>query len=50
MRKKIVAGNWKMNLTLAEGEQLVNDILAAGITLPEDQAVVIAPPFPYLQR
>ncbi|WP_341835469.1 triose-phosphate isomerase [Chitinophaga pollutisoli] len=50
MRKKIVAGNWKMNLTLAEGEQLVNDILAAGITLSGDQAVVIAPPFPYLQQ
>lgn len=50
MRKKIVAGNWKMNLTLAEGEQLVNDILAAGLTLAEDQAVVIAPPFPYLAK
>ncbi|WP_298707245.1 triose-phosphate isomerase [Chitinophaga sp.] len=50
MRKKIVAGNWKMNLTLAEGEQLVKDILAAGITLSGDQAVVIAPPFPYLQQ
>lgn len=48
MRKKIVAANWKMNLTLAQGEQLVNDIIAAGIKLSEDQEVVIAPPFPYL--
>lgn len=48
MRKKIVAANWKMNLTLAQGEQLVNDLIAAGIKLSEDQEVVIAPPFPYL--
>jgi len=27
MRKKIAAGNWKMNLTLAEGKQLISDIL-----------------------
>lgn len=50
MRKKIVAGNWKMNLTLAQGEQLVNDILAAGIKLAEGQEVVVAPPFPYLTK
>lgn len=48
MRKKIVAGNWKMNLTLAQGEQLVNDILAAGVKLSEGQEVVIGAPFPYL--
>ncbi len=50
MRKKIVAANWKMNLTLAQGEQLVNDIVNAGIKLAEDQVVVIAPPFPYLLK
>ena len=27
MRKKIAAGNWKMNLTLSEGKQLISDIL-----------------------
>ncbi|OQX74621.1 MAG: triose-phosphate isomerase [Bacteroidetes bacterium 4484_276] len=27
MRKKIAAGNWKMNKTLAEGKQLIADIL-----------------------
>jgi triosephosphate isomerase len=50
MRKKIVAGNWKMNLTLAQGEQLINDILEAGLKLEEGQQVVIAPPFPYLMK
>lgn len=50
MRKKIVAGNWKMNLTLAQGEQLINDILQAGLKLAEGHEVVVAPPFPYLQK
>lgn len=50
MRKKIVAGNWKMNLTLAQGEQLINDILQAGLRLQEGQEVVIATPFPYLLK
>lgn len=44
-RKKIVAGNWKMNKNLFEGKQLVEDILHSGIELPEDVEVVIAPPF-----
>lgn len=48
MRKKIVAGNWKMNLTLAQAEQLINDILKAGLRLQEGQEVVVATPFPYL--
>ena len=50
MRKKIVAGNWKMNLTLAQGEQLINDILQAGLKLGEGQEVVVATPFPYLTK
>ncbi len=50
MRKKIAAANWKMNLTLAQGEQLINDILQSGIKLKEGQEVVIATPFPYLLK
>jgi triosephosphate isomerase len=50
MRKKIAAANWKMNLTLTQGEQLINDILQAGIKLQEGQEVVIATPFPYLLK
>lgn len=37
-----------MNLTLAQGTRLVNDILASGLQLTEGHEVVIAPPFPYL--
>jgi triosephosphate isomerase len=50
MRKKIAAANWKMNLTLAQGEQLINDILNSGLKLKEGQEVVIATPFPYLLK
>jgi triosephosphate isomerase (TIM) len=48
MRKQIAAANWKMNLTLAQAENLMNDILAASINLNENQAAVFAVPFPYL--
>ena len=44
-RKKIVAGNWKMNQNLFEGKQLVEDILNSNFTLADNQEVIIAPPF-----
>lgn len=47
-RKKIVAGNWKMNQNLFEGKQLVEDILNSNFTLTDNQEVVIAPPFIHL--
>jgi len=48
MRKQIAAANWKMNLTYQQGEQLLNDILAANIELKENQEVIFGVPFPYL--
>ena len=49
MRKPLIAGNWKMNLTYFEGVDLVRKLAAA---LPEwvHQAVevVVLPPFPHL--
>lgn len=48
MRKKIAAANWKMNCTYQQGEQLLNDILGANITLKDHQQAVFAVPFPYL--
>lgn len=46
-RKKIVAANWKMNLTLTEGSQLIDGLLKG---LPTDLhcEVVIAPPAIYI--
>lgn len=49
MRKQIAAANWKMNLTIDKAELLLNDILAANISLSEDQLAIFAVPFPYLQ-
>jgi triosephosphate isomerase (TIM) len=48
MRKQIAAANWKMNLTIQQGESLLNDILGASIELSSDQQVIFAVPFPYL--
>ncbi len=50
MRKKIVAANWKMNLTLDEGKALVDGILAGAPVLSKDKQVVIAPPFTHLPQ
>ncbi len=46
-RTKIVAANWKMNLNLQEGEQLIDQIISG---LPSDLSceVVLAPPFTHL--
>lgn len=48
MRKQIAAANWKMNLSFQQGEQLLDDILEAGISLKEHQQVIFAVPYPYL--
>ncbi|MCD6010666.1 MAG: triose-phosphate isomerase [Flavipsychrobacter sp.] len=50
MRKKIVAGNWKMNLDITEGAQLVNDIFNGSPQLDENKIVVIAPPYIHLTQ
>ncbi len=51
MRKKLVAGNWKMNKTLAESEQLVLEVLS-GYTkeLQQRAAIMFCPPFTSLAR
>jgi triosephosphate isomerase len=45
MRKKLVAGNWKMHGSRSMATALVSDIVAA---LPTAVDVVVIPPFPYL--
>lgn len=49
MRKKIAAGNWKMNLDLEEAQKLTSEVAA----MVEDEyigqaEVILAPPFPFL--
>jgi triosephosphate isomerase len=50
-RNKIVAGNWKMNKTFAEADELLSDLLdlieANG--KPADVDIVLCPPFPFLE-
>ncbi len=48
MRKKIVAGNWKMNLTIAEAKTLVENILKEIPFLKENQEVVFCVPYTHL--
>lgn len=50
MRKKIVAANWKMNLTLQEGKSLVDDVLTGLPQLSEGKQVVIGAPFLHLTQ
>ncbi|MDL2239843.1 triose-phosphate isomerase [Bacteroidales bacterium OttesenSCG-928-K22] len=51
MRKTIVAGNWKMNLTFTEAEDLLFDMNDQLIDTPpaEDVEVIVFPPFPFLE-
>ncbi len=49
MRKNIVAGNWKMNKTIAEGVQLATEVNAAVKAAGAIKCdVVVAPPFIHL--
>lgn len=48
MRKKIAAANWKMNLTIQEGKELVHSILNEIGAISSDKEVIFAVPFPYL--
>jgi triosephosphate isomerase len=46
MRKKIVAGNWKMNTTLLEGAELAKSVNAK--VTGTDVTVVLCTPFIHL--
>lgn len=48
MRKKIIAGNWKMNLELQEGVELALGIVDGLPVLSETLQVVLAPPATHL--
>ncbi len=50
MRKKIVAGNWKMNKTFNEAEDLLFDIAdLLKSNRPEDVEILVCPPAIYLE-
>ena len=47
-RKQIAAANWKMNLTLQQGEELLGNIINKPHHLNDNQLVIFAIPAPYL--
>jgi triosephosphate isomerase (TIM) len=48
MRKNIVAGNWKMNKTYPQAQELINEIVK---NKPNNSAeVILSTPFPFLQK
>jgi triosephosphate isomerase len=49
MRKKIVAGNWKMNLLHHEALELITDIVNL-VDNENNVQIVLAPSFPYLKE
>jgi triosephosphate isomerase len=48
MRKQIAAANWKMNLTMQQAGDLLDEIIKEDATLSSGREAVIAVPFPYL--
>jgi len=50
MRKKIVAGNWKMNTLLKEGMELAKAVEKLEKEKKSDALVIIAPPYTHLSR
>ncbi len=48
MSKKIVVGNWKMNLLKEEAAQLTSEIISTSGQLPEDVRLVLVPAFIHL--
>ncbi|PVD51249.1 triose-phosphate isomerase [Terrimonas sp.] len=48
MRQQVAAANWKMNLTITQAEELLNNLLQQSKQLSDHQKVVFAVPFPYL--
>ena len=50
MRKKIVAGNWKMNTTVPEGVELAKNVLAGISGKPSDVMLILGVPFTHITK
>lgn len=48
MRKKIVAGNWKMNTTVPEGVELAKAVVSESAKVPADVKLIVAVPATHL--
>ncbi len=45
MRKPVIAGNWKMNMTCTESIEYMRAFIPLLKDIPKDREVLIAPPF-----
>ena len=45
VRKPVIAGNWKMNMTCAQAKQYMSEFLPLIKESPDDRTIIIAPPF-----
>ena len=50
MRRKIVAGNWKMNTLPSEGLILAKEVIAKSVEVAGDVELVVIPPFTHLNE
>ena len=50
MRRKIVAGNWKMNTLPSEGLALAKDVIAKSAEVSSGVELVVIPPFTHLNE
>lgn len=50
MRKKIVAGNWKMNKTFQEGIDLSNELVSSDSIAEVGKELIVCPPFIHLAK
>ncbi|RPI45682.1 MAG: triose-phosphate isomerase [Bacteroidetes bacterium] len=50
MRKKIIAGNWKMNTLLKDGMELARSVEKLEKEKNSDALVIVAPPFTHLSK
>lgn len=48
MRKRIVAGNWKMNTTPQQGLALAQDVRNLSSGVPNEVELIVAPPFTHI--
>ncbi len=50
MRKRIVAGNWKMNTNIAEGAELAKMVINKKSTVNSDVELIVIPPFTHINE
>jgi triosephosphate isomerase (TIM) len=48
MRKRIVAGNWKMNTSIAQGETLALEVVNGSKSIPSQVQLIVIPPYTHL--